>query len=94
MNKRLKVEGSPASRMVQLMRNHGYNRDVTIELGTIVTPLPSLIVKLASDGLVLERDDLIVAGLVATYTLVAGDQLILIGDDDSQMYYVIDKAVV
>lgn len=80
--------------MVQLIRRHGHNRDVSIELATVITPLPDLSVKLASDGLVLESDDLIVAGIVTTYSLVAGDQLIVIGDDDSQMYYVIDKAVV
>ena len=93
MDKRTKIEGSAASRMVQLMRKHGYNRDMSIELATVVTPLPDLSVKLSSDGLVLEREDLVVAGIVATYTLVEGDQLIVIGDDDSQFYYVIDKAV-
>lgn len=79
--------------MVQLMRKHGYNRDMSIELATVVTPLPDLSVKLSSDGLVLEREDLVVAGIVATYTLSAGDQLIVIGDNDSQFYFVIDKAV-
>ena len=79
--------------MVQLIRKHGHNRDVSIELATVITPLPDLSIKLSSDGLELERDDLIVAGIVATYTLTAGDQLIVIGDDDSQFYYVIDKAV-
>ena len=93
MDKRIKIEGSPASQFVQLMRKHGYNRDVSIELATVVTPMPGLSVKLGSDGLVLERDDFIVAGIVATYPLVAGDKLIVIGDDDSQFYYVIDKAV-
>jgi hypothetical protein len=93
MDKRLKIEGSAASRMVQLIRKHGYNRDMSIELATVITPLPDLSVQLSSDGLVLEREDLVVAGIVATYALIAGDQLIVIGDDDSQFYYVIDKAV-
>jgi hypothetical protein len=89
----MNIEGSAASRMVQLMRKHGYNRDMTIELATVVTPMPDLSVKLGSDGLVLERDDLIIAGIIETYSLSAGDQVIVIGDDDSQFYYVIDKAV-
>lgn len=94
MDKRIRIEGSAASRMVQLMRKHGHNRDVSIELATVITPLPDLSVKLASDGMELEHGDLIIAGIVATYTLIAGDQVIVICDDDSQMYYVIDKAVV
>jgi hypothetical protein len=93
MEKRMKIEGSAASRMVQLIRKHGYNRDMSIELATVITPLPDLSVQLSSDGLVLEREDLVIAGIVATYTLIAGDQVIVIGNDDSQFYYVIDKAV-
>lgn len=89
----MNIEGSAASRLVQLMRKHGYNRDTTIELATVVTPMPDLSLKLGSDGLVLERDDLIIAGIIETYSLSAGDQVIVIGDDDSQFYYVIDKAV-
>ena len=89
----MNIEGGPASRLVQLMRKHGYNRDTTIELATVVTPMPDLSLKLGSDGLVLERDDLIIAGIIETYSLSAGDQVIVIGDDDSQFYYVIDKAV-
>jgi hypothetical protein len=42
---------------------------------------------------VLEREDLIIAGIIETYPVSAGDQVIVIGDDDSQFYYVIDKAV-
>ena len=89
----MNIEGSAASRMVQLMRKHGYNRDMTIELATVVTPMPDLSVKLGSDGLLLERDDLIIAGIIETYSVSAGDQVIVIGDDDSQFYYVIDKVV-
>ena len=94
MDKRINIEGSAASRMVQLMRKHGYNRDMSIELATVITPLPNLSVKLSSDGLALDRDDLVIAGIISTYTLSAGDQLIVIGDNDSQFYYVIDKVVV
>jgi hypothetical protein len=89
----MNIEGSAASRMVQLMRKHGYNRDMSIELATVITPMPDLSVKLGSDGMVLEREDLIVAGIIETYSVSAGDQVIVIGDDDSQFYYVIDKAV-
>ena len=89
----MNIEGSAASRLVQLMRKHGYNRDTTIELATVVTPMPDLSLKLGSDGLKLERDDLVIAGIIETYSLSAGDQVIVIGDDDSQFYYVIDKAV-
>ncbi len=93
MDKRINIEGSAASRMVQLIRKHGHNRDMTIEVASVVTPPPNLTVKLPSDGMTLDSDDLIITETVASRTIVAGDQLVVIGDDDSQRYFVIDKAV-
>lgn len=104
MDKRLTVEGSPAAKMVQLMRKYGHNREMSIEVATVVTASP-LSVKL-SDGLVLQRSDLIVAESLLEHTrmingnsatigavLKVNDKVIIIGDNDTQFYYVIDKAV-
>ncbi|WP_019241519.1 MULTISPECIES: DUF2577 family protein [Bacillus] len=94
MQKRLEIEGSGAAKMIQLFRIHGHNRDITIETATVVTPLPKLSLRL-SDGVVLERDDLIVAErLTKDVTLKAGDKVILIGNEITQFYYAIDKAVI
>lgn len=68
MEKRLGIEGSGASMIVQLMRQHGYNKDVDVEIGTVLTPLPNLSVRLASDGLVLPRELLIVAEHLTEHT--------------------------
>lgn len=87
--KRIGIEGSAASRMVQLMRKYGYNKDVTIEVATVITPLPDLSVRL-SDGMTLDQDDLIISRLVASYALKKGDQVIVIGDDDTDNYFVVD----
>ncbi|MFY2158059.1 DUF2577 family protein [Cytobacillus firmus] len=110
MDKRINIEGSGASKIVQLMRKHGYNKDLDTEIATVVSPLPNLSVKLASDGLVLERSDLVVAEWLTEHTrlvllngspteitfqaqLVKGDRVIVICADESQQYFVIDKAV-
>lgn len=93
MEKRLKIEGSPASRMIQLMQKHGHNRDVTIELGTVTQAMPDLAILMESDGLTLDREDLIVSQTANDAGLAVGDQVIVIGDDNTQIYFVIDKAV-
>ena len=94
MDKRLNIEGSPASKMIQLMRQHGKNKDVTIDLGTVRESDPNIVIQLDSDGLLLERGDLVIAASVFAQGFEVGDKVIVIGDDDTQFYYVIDKAVV
>ncbi|MGC4378408.1 hypothetical protein WD019_16005 [Fictibacillus sp. Mic-4] len=92
MEKRQGIEGSAASRMIQLIRKHGYNRDITIEIGTVATTLPNLSINI--DGVTLDMDDLILSATAEERRLQPGDTVIVIGDDDTQFYYVIDKAVV
>lgn len=90
MDKHIKIEGSPASKMVQMMRSYGYNRELTLEVGTVLSPLPNLSINLESDSLTLDKDDLIIATTVANLDIKTGDQVIVLGDNDSQFYYVID----
>jgi hypothetical protein len=92
MDKRFGIEGSAASKMIQLMRKHGANKEVGIEVGTVVTPLPNVVVRLDSDGLELDRGDLVLAKTIAT-TLTANLRVILISDNNSQKYFIIDEAV-
>ncbi|MCO0597367.1 DUF2577 domain-containing protein [Peribacillus butanolivorans] len=93
MDKRGRIEGSAASKLVQLMRQHGHNKDVTIELGEVLAPLPNLQIRIGTDEIDLDMDDLIVSQTAANGGLAVGDRVIIIGDDDSQLYFVIDKAV-
>ena len=58
-------------------------------IATVITPLPDLSIRL-SDGITLDQDDLIISRLVASYALKKGDQVIVIGDDDSDNYFVVD----
>lgn len=93
MDKHFGVEGSPAAKLVQLMRKHGYNRGARPEVGTVVFGMPDLVIRLESDGIDLEREDLIVSQTAADAGLAPGDGVIVIGDDDTMLYFVIDKAV-
>ncbi|KYC67167.1 hypothetical protein [Heyndrickxia coagulans] len=92
MDKRLNIEGSPASKMVQLIRKHGYNRGIGLELGTITAPPPSISVKL-SDGIELDADDIILTKTALDAGLLSGATVLIASDEDGQTYYVIDKVV-
>jgi Protein of unknown function (DUF2577) len=62
-----KLEGNGAGRFIQLMRQHGHNTDVDVELATVLTPPPALTIKLDNDGIVLDKDDLLVAQHLTKY---------------------------
>lgn len=56
-----RLEGSGASKMVQLIKKFGHNTDINIELGTVTASPPALKIKIDNMNLELEADDLIVA---------------------------------
>ncbi|AXN39858.1 hypothetical protein [Peribacillus butanolivorans] len=93
MDKRGRIEGSAASKLVQLMRRHGHNKDVTIELGEVLAPLPNLQIRVGTDEIDLDMDDLNVSQTAFNAGLDVGDRVIIIGDEDAQKFYVIDKVV-
>ena len=128
MQKRTVIEGSSPSKIIQMMRKYGENKDMSIDLGTVKSPPPNLKIQLDADGLMLEKGDLIIAEHLTEYKrkysvqggtvsgsaglnqltslsvtngeitfyneLRAGDKVIVIGDNDTQFYYVVDKAVI
>jgi hypothetical protein len=61
-------EGSPASQLVQLMRIHGFNKGIDIELATVTAAPPDLKIKIDNMSVELEADDLIVAERLTQYT--------------------------
>jgi hypothetical protein len=103
----MRFEGSGASRLVQLIRAYGYNKDVDFELATVVAPPPNLQITLDKDGLTLESSDLIVCehlmqhsreltdGTILTFNtaLKTGDKVIVATLEEKQLFIVIDKAV-
>lgn len=56
-----RLEGNGAARLIQLMRQHGYNKDVDIELATVTSAPPDLKIKVDNMKIELDRDDLIIA---------------------------------
>ena len=90
MDKRLGIEGSAASKLVQLMRKHGHNTDVTIDIGEVLSTSP---LSVDVGGLEIEADDLVLTKLAASRTFSEGTAVIVLGDEQSQIYYVIDEAV-
>lgn len=54
-------EGNGASQLVQLMRIHGFNKDVDIELATVTAAPPKLKIRIDKMSVELEHDDLIVS---------------------------------
>lgn len=56
-----RLEGSGATRLIQLIRKHGYNKDVDIELGTVTSSPPDIKIQIDNMKMELDRDDLIVA---------------------------------
>lgn len=51
--------GSPYSRLSQMMGKYGYNKAVDIEIGSVISPEPNLIVKMDSSPIELDKDDLL-----------------------------------
>jgi Protein of unknown function (DUF2577) len=61
---RERLEGDGVTRLIQLMRRYGYNKDVDIYLGTVTNPLPDVRIKLDKSKIELEADDLIINRLL------------------------------
>lgn len=82
--------GSDASVLIGLMKRHGYNKNVDIEIGKVISKTP-LIIDLSSN-LSLDSDDLTVAErLTKDSPLEIGDLVIILSDLENHIYYAIDK---
>lgn len=93
MEKRIGIEGSPGSKLKQVISKYGHNRDIKIEVATVISPYPSLTVQLSLDGIELGADDLIVTQSVLDAAPESGDMVLVICDEDAQRYFLIDKVV-
>lgn len=54
------IEGGGVSQLRDVIRQLGYNKDVDIELGTVIAPLPDINVKLDADNFELDAEDCVV----------------------------------
>jgi len=90
----VKPQGDGYSQLVQLIRKHGHNKDIDIELGTVVAPPPEVEIQLDSmQDFHLYKSELIFAGKVVETPLQEGDRVIVASNDAQTQFYVLDKAV-
>lgn len=103
----MRIEGTGATQIAQLMKALGHNRDVEVEIGTVVSKPPELEIELESADLSLDKDDLIVCQSLTEHTkkvkggapitfdnqLEEGDRVVLLAYEEAQIYIVVDKAV-
>ena len=88
-----KPQGNPYSQFVHLMRKHGHNKDIDIELGTVKTPPPEIAIRLDSLEFDLYNSELIFASKVVDTPLQEGDRVIVACNEAQTLYFVLDKAV-
>lgn len=111
MKPNLEEGSSPQAKLLEQIVRHGFNRELFIEQGVVVSELPDLKIEVADD-IILEKDELIVAEHLTRHTrrvrindsttavnleymdqLALGDRVIILSDDDTDEYFVIDRAV-
>jgi len=88
-----KPQGNGYSQFVQLMRKHGHNKDIDIELGTVRAAPPEVAIRLDGFDFDLYKGDLIFAGKVVDTPLQEGDRVIVASNEAQTTYFVLDKAV-
>lgn len=111
MKPNLEEGSSPYAKLYEQIKTFGYNRELFIEQGVVVSELPDLRIEVADD-IILEKDELIVAEHLTRHTrrvrindstttvnleymdqLALGDRVIILSDDDTDEYFVIDRAI-
>lgn len=65
-----RIEGSGASKLVQLIRQIGYNDFDRLELATVTSPPPDLRIKIDNMPIELEADDVLVAEYLTRHTRI------------------------
>lgn len=68
LNKEDRIEGQGGSKLIQLIKQFGYNQDVNIELATVTSSAPNLKIKVDNMDVELEKDDLIVAEYLTAHS--------------------------
>lgn len=61
------LEGNGFSKLAQVMKQAGYNKEISIDIGEVITAPPNLKIKLKSDGLTLEKEDIILSQQLTEY---------------------------
>lgn len=61
------IDGGGVSKLRDIVRQLGYNKDVDVEFGTVIAPLPDISVKLDNANFELESEDIVVPEHLAGY---------------------------
>lgn len=61
------IDGGGVSKLRDIVKQLGYNKDVDVEFGTVTAPLPNIRVKLDNANFELEGDDIVVPDHIAGY---------------------------
>ncbi|SDC86810.1 Protein of unknown function [Paenibacillus sp. CF095] len=62
------IDGGGVSKLRDVIRQLGYNKDVDVEIGTVTAPLPDIRVKLDNVNFELEREDIVIVERLKGYT--------------------------
>jgi hypothetical protein len=93
MTTKERLEGDGAARLIQLMRIHGYNKDVDIELATVTSAPPNLRIQIDNMKVELDSDDIVMTETLNKSSPQPGDRVIVASVRNGQLYIVIDKVV-
>lgn len=88
-----RLEGDGATRLIQLIRQHGHNKDVDIELATVTSAPPDIKIQIDNMKIELDKDDIVATAQFASSSVQVGDRVIVASVKNSQLYIVLDKAV-
>jgi Protein of unknown function (DUF2577) len=93
MMKQQRFEGDGAARLIQLMRHHGYNKDVDVEFATVTSVPPNVKLKLDNSKLELNNNDVVATDKFASTSINVGDRVALLSFKNGQLYLILDKVV-
>lgn len=90
-DKRLKIEGDGHSKLVQLTRKIGYNRDVDVKLATVTSVSP-LRVRIDGDNFDMEPEEIITTERFYEAQKHVNDRVVMLVVED-KLHIVLDKVV-
>jgi Protein of unknown function (DUF2577) len=91
--KKERLEGDGAARLIQLIRQHGYNKDVDIELATVTSAPPDIKLKIDNTKLEIDKDDIVMTETFEKAAAQPGDRVVVASVKNGQLYIVFDKVV-
>jgi hypothetical protein len=87
----VRFEGSGATKLIQIIRHYGYNKDVDVDFATITSVPPNIKLKIENSKLELDHTDVVVTDKFASTPVNVGDRVALLSFRKDQQYLIIDK---